>query len=39
MSAPDELSRRGMLVKLGILFNGGCRRILACRSCATSFLP
>jgi menaquinol-cytochrome c reductase iron-sulfur subunit len=29
MTAPDELSRRGMLVKLGVLFNGAVGAILA----------
>jgi menaquinol-cytochrome c reductase iron-sulfur subunit len=29
MTRPDELSRRGMLMKLGLLFNGAVGTILA----------
>jgi hypothetical protein len=38
MTRPDDLSRRGMLMKLGLLFNGTVGVILRSRLYATFFL-
>ncbi len=39
MSAETGMSRRAMLVKIGLLLNGIVGVVWPCRSCAISFLP